>query len=234
MQSLIIQELEGVYQNQNISGLGCRIGRATFGSPLEEGLGVIVRGEIKGEDKPRSWTVYMNQCETRNSPLWKLKPKQQLYYVCAKEFVRTHTPEVLLGVYTDDELKTSDTPMPQANDYPRVVNLPIKQSEPTKSEDHPFFAKLASCKSADDVEALRVDINMMRGEVRKQAIAEFTAKKESFTVPADAPKTFEQLMALLQTSDPVSVVEMSGHLKAHEQAALKVEANRIIDSSMVG
>lgn len=210
------------------------IGKKTsFGSPLEEGLGVKLTGKLKGEDKLRSWTVYLNQCETRNSPLWKLKPKLQLYYVCAKEFVRIHAPEVLLGVYTDDELKTSDDTLAPISDRPKVVSLPTpNKSSLPDNEANPFFTKLEACKSVEEVEALRPDVSMMKGNIKAKAVAAFREKKASFTVPM--PKTFEELKGMLKTGDIQEVLAMASHLSADEQALLRAEANAILDSMSEG
>lgn len=40
---------------------------------------------------------------TKNSPLWKSDPQQQLGYFSARSWARRHCPEVLLGVYDRDE-----------------------------------------------------------------------------------------------------------------------------------
>lgn len=41
---------------------------------------------------------------TKNSPLWKSDPDQQLGYFAIRSWARRHAPEVILGVYTPDEL----------------------------------------------------------------------------------------------------------------------------------
>ena len=41
----------------------------------------------------------------RNSPLWKSAPKQQLAYLAVKYWARLYCPEVILGVYSTDELE---------------------------------------------------------------------------------------------------------------------------------
>lgn len=41
----------------------------------------------------------------KNSPLWKSKPDLQLYYNTSRDFCRVYFPDVLLGVYTEDELR---------------------------------------------------------------------------------------------------------------------------------
>ena len=46
----------------------------------------------------------MAQAAVRNSPLWKSDPKQQLAYLAIKKWARLFTPDVILGVYTPDEM----------------------------------------------------------------------------------------------------------------------------------
>lgn len=41
----------------------------------------------------------------KNSPLWKTKPDLQLYYNTSRDFCRAYFPDVLLGVYAQDELR---------------------------------------------------------------------------------------------------------------------------------
>ena len=40
----------------------------------------------------------------RNSPLWVSDPRQQLAYLAIKRWSRLYTPDVILGVYTPDEI----------------------------------------------------------------------------------------------------------------------------------
>lgn len=41
----------------------------------------------------------------KNSPLWKGDPDQQLFYYSGRALCRRHFPDVLLGVYTNDEME---------------------------------------------------------------------------------------------------------------------------------
>jgi|GEM_PF-1605805 len=43
----------------------------------------------------------------KNSPLWKNDPDQQLFYFSVRAFVRRHFPDVMMGVFTVDELQDS-------------------------------------------------------------------------------------------------------------------------------
>ncbi|EKY7631092.1 recombinase RecT [Salmonella enterica] len=68
-------------------------------------LKVTVWGTLRGEKEPRYLTISMKDAGVRNSPLWEQDPKQQLAYLCVKRWSRLHTSDVLLGVYTPDELQ---------------------------------------------------------------------------------------------------------------------------------
>ena len=75
-------------------------------STLEDeiGLGVRVWSTIKGEIEPRVLDLQLVQASVRNSPLWASDPKQQLAYLAVKRWARLYVPDVILGVYTPDEL----------------------------------------------------------------------------------------------------------------------------------
>lgn len=76
----------------------------TWSSADEEGLGVKIWATVKGEDSPRVLELDLVQAAVRNSPLWASDPRQQIAYLGEKRWARLHTPDVILGVYTPDEL----------------------------------------------------------------------------------------------------------------------------------
>jgi hypothetical protein len=71
----------------------------------EQGLGVKVWATMKGESAPRELILLMSQARTRNSTLWTEDPKQQIAYLAQKRWARLYAPDVILGVYTMDELE---------------------------------------------------------------------------------------------------------------------------------
>lgn len=70
----------------------------------EAGLFIRVGAVIRGETEI-TWgePVYLAPITTRNSPLWKTTPKQQIAYLAVKYWARLYCPEVILGVYSPDE-----------------------------------------------------------------------------------------------------------------------------------
>lgn len=72
-----------------------------------DNLVCTVRGRIKGESKDRVYTSPpKGTIKTQNSPLWKADPQQQLGYYSARAWARRHVPDVIMGVYTREEVET--------------------------------------------------------------------------------------------------------------------------------
>ena len=96
----------------------------------EEGLGIRISATLRGETQPRELTLLLVQASVRNSPLWATDPRQQLAYLAVKRWSRLYAPDVILGVYTPDELDESSreirdiTPTPAAVDDRVIDQLP--------------------------------------------------------------------------------------------------------------
>jgi hypothetical protein len=76
----------------------------------EAGLGVIVRARLRGEEEARELKLLMTQCYPRFSTQWATDPQQQISYAALKKFARRYCPDVILGVYTQDEFEPADPP----------------------------------------------------------------------------------------------------------------------------
>ncbi len=68
-------------------------------------LGIKVSATLRGENQPRVIDISMAQVgPVRNSPLWAADPRQQIAYLATKRWARLYCPDVILGVYTPDEV----------------------------------------------------------------------------------------------------------------------------------
>ncbi|EIB6856900.1 recombinase RecT [Acinetobacter baumannii] len=68
-------------------------------------LGIKVSATLRGENQPRVIDISMAQVgPVRNSPLWGADPRQQIAYLATKRWARLYCPDVILGVYTPDEV----------------------------------------------------------------------------------------------------------------------------------
>ena len=65
-------------------------------------VGAVLRGESS-----ITWGEWLSAATvmTKNSPLWKTNPKQQMGYLQVKNWARAYCPGALLGIYTADELE---------------------------------------------------------------------------------------------------------------------------------
>lgn len=63
-----------------------------------------VTGRFKNDPNVHTITQDVATITTKNSPLWKQAPRQQLAYFTTRLWARLFCPEVLMGIYTPDEL----------------------------------------------------------------------------------------------------------------------------------
>lgn len=127
----------------------------------ESGLFIEVGAILRGEEEI-TWgePVYLADVQTRNSPLWKTMPKQQIAYLAVKYWARLYCPEVILGVYTPEELE--DRPIKDITPPKERVSIneittqqqPIN-AEPVKETQGEFIPKF-------DAQAFRLAIDYVQ------------------------------------------------------------------------
>lgn len=135
--------------NAVINTSGALLGRLKLDFEGEgERLRCTVRGRLRADpDEERVNTQAIARITTRNSPLWKADPEQQLGYYVSRAWARRWCPEVLLGVYTADELAQA------ANDDKREA----RSSAPPR----PTREAVAQAETVDDAEVVDAkDIEM--------------------------------------------------------------------------
>ncbi|EFE94038.1 RecT family recombinase [Serratia odorifera] len=114
----------------------------------EKGVGVRAWATLKGEDEPRELVLYLSQAQVRNSTLWASDPRQQLAYLSVKRWARLYCPDVILGIYSDDEL-LEPTPRAEKDITPVASAVTELDSPPTSTEpDAGKAAELAEALSA--------------------------------------------------------------------------------------
>ncbi|QUT04017.1 recombinase RecT [Sphingobium phenoxybenzoativorans] len=59
---------------------------------------------LKADPRDKSVEQEFSKVKVKNSPLWQSSPRQQLGYYTARMWARLYAPEVLLGVYTVEEI----------------------------------------------------------------------------------------------------------------------------------
>lgn len=94
-----------------------------------EKLRCTVRGRLRADpEDEKVRTQSIARISVRNSPLWKSDPEQQLGYYTTRAWARMHCPEVLLGVYTPDEIEVETAPRVISSTPPRRAAIEQRQS----------------------------------------------------------------------------------------------------------
>lgn len=66
----------------------------------------VVTGHFRGEPDPVSYrSPPFGKINPKNSPLWRSDPQQQLWYFASRAWCRRYAPDVLMGVFSKDELE---------------------------------------------------------------------------------------------------------------------------------
>lgn len=175
-------------------------------------LTVTVSAVIKGESEPRELTISMAQAGVRNSPLWEQDPKQQLAYLCTKRWARLHAPDVLLGVYTPDEL--DETPRGERDITPRTtadLNTMIGSSSETvpttaNRDDSVLVAGLQEeIEQADTLEkasAVGEKISQHKDDLTESTFRSLRAKAVKVYKHHDSRRQIEAAINCLDASAP--------------------------------
>lgn len=139
------------YEAQLVNAVVCASGAIHGGFEYEyQGEGAVVKCRVGAVIRGKSditWGEWLgaDTVTTKNSPLWKTNPKQQLGYLQVKNWSRLYAPGAIMGVYTPDELETIPTEKEinpngsKANSEP-----PLEQFYPSDQFDTnlPKWAKL--------------------------------------------------------------------------------------------
>ena len=89
----------------------------------EEGLWCEVSATVRGEEEPRVTRMLLVQAHPRMSTQWATDPKQQLSYACLKKWARLHCPDVILGIYTTEEVELRELPEKDVTPLKAALNL---------------------------------------------------------------------------------------------------------------
>ena len=155
----------------------------------------------------------------KNSPLWKSDPDQQQFYYSGRALCRRHFPDVLLGVYAEDEIERDPRPMREVNPQPKgmAARLDALAAKPEPVAHDPETGEIApqrdaspvadvhvvqvqreSAGDAGDFEANRKDITDISGNYLSPTLLDMAREvamdgRRAFDVFYQALKAAEQL-----------------------------------------
>lgn len=115
-----------------------------------EDRAITVTATLRGETEPRSVTVRLRDARTNNQ-MWNKQPDQQLAYHGARVWARRHAPEVMLGVWSEEEMEPPPA-MPPARgpviDAGAEIMRERVPEQPPGPDGWPMLAPDGSLKSA--------------------------------------------------------------------------------------
>lgn len=172
--------------NAVVQNSGAIIGRFHYeyqgeGARLQCRVGAIPRGEseiVWGE-----W-LSSESVTTKNSPLWKTNPKQQLGYLQVKNWARAFTPGAILGVYTPDEME--DIPVQRPKDI-----TPRAEAIAATVETAPAALIDAMRSAAEEGVAAYQEAWTQLTKEQRKSLAAYHERNKEIAAAADAARTFE-------------------------------------------
>jgi len=171
------------------------------------GCGIRISGVFTGETEPRVLELHMREAANRNSTLWASNPKQQLFYLATKMWARKYCPDVILGVYTPDEIRAIPVEITEVE-----VETTAKVEIIATPDELQYIAILASQPAIKDETKVVNAVERMKDKVLTQDQAQKTtrifmnllkrAKAEIPPIPGSAPKVEVQVEPEPQPEPP--------------------------------
>ena len=188
--------------NAVVQNSGAIIGRFHYeyqgeGARLQCRVGAIPRGEseiVWGE-----W-LSSESVTTKNSPLWKTNPKQQLGYLQVKNWARAFTPGAILGVYTPDEME--DIPVQRPKDI-----TPRAEAIAATVETAPAALIDAMRSAAEEGVAAYQEAWTQLTKEQRKSLAAYHERNKEIASAADAARTLESDLAQESNDDFLAGME---------------------------
>jgi len=169
---------------------------------------ITVTGQLQDESSPRTVEVKLGDAKTSNK-VWQTQPDQQLMYHGTRVWARRHTPELMLGVYSEEEfdepkkpprkydLQTGEiTESAVADEQAPLTLAPSTADAAPKSASSPREVGAALLLDQLAMEAAKRGTDVFNGFYRKRTVAERAIisknSKELHRVMAEADAELEQ------------------------------------------
>ena len=123
-------------------------------------------GAIPAGENEIAWTEWLciDQVTTKNSPLWKTNPKQQMAYLQVKNWGRLYAPGAIMGIYSVEELHERDAEPRDINPVPESAAATAQPQQRTSGLSSSLKARSAANQPAP-IEATAQPVTASEGFV---------------------------------------------------------------------
>lgn len=206
----------------------------------EAGVGVRAWATLKGETEPRELVLMLSQAQVRNSTLWASDPRQQLAYLAVKRWARLYCPDVILGVYTADEIDEREEKIINPAQAEKITLDEITSSVGASASAQDSAAnvdsvadelrdRIDSASSVDQAKAIRVDIESQKALLGTALYTELKNKAVKRYYLVDARNKIEAAINSLPNPGEPEAVELFAKAEGTLTAAKRHLGDELYD-----
>lgn len=206
----------------------------------EAGVGVRAWATLKGESEPRELVLMLSQAQVRNSTLWATDPRQQLAYLAVKRWARLYCPDVILGVYTADEIDEREekiinpgqTEKIKLNEITSTVGAVASAQESASNIDavaDELRDRIDTASSVDQAKAIRADIESQKALLGTALFTELKNKAVKRYYLVDARNKIEAAINSLPNPGEPEAAELFAKAEGTLTAAKRHLSDELYD-----
>lgn len=206
----------------------------------EAGVGVRAWATLKGESEPRELVLMLSQAQVRNSTLWATDPRQQLAYLAVKRWARLYCPDVILGVYTADEIdereekiiNPSQTEKITLNEITSTVGAVASAQESASNIDavaDELRDRIDTASSVDQAKAILADIESQKALLGTALFTELKNKAVKRYYLVDARNKIEAAINSLPNPGEPEAAELFAKAEGTLTAAKRHLSDELYD-----
>lgn len=206
----------------------------------EAGVGVRAWATLKGESEPRELVLMLSQAQVRNSTLWATDPRQQLAYLAVKRWARLYCPDVILGVYTADEIDEREekiinpgqTEKITLNEITSTVGAVASAQESASNIDavaDELRDRIDTASSVDQAKAIRADIESQKALLGTALFTELKNKAVKRYYLVDARNKIESAINSLPNPGEPEAAELFAKAEGTLTAAKRHLGDELYD-----
>jgi hypothetical protein len=187
--------------------------------------GIRVWATMKGEDSPRILEVEMNQATVRNSPLWKSDPKQQLAYLATKNWARLYCPDVIMGVYTPEDLSSREeidiTPAGSVEEM--LESRPEPEITGIEARIQNYLDSIAGAQNMNRLLTIGNQIKAAEQAIQEAVRDVYMAKQAELKPPKKEDKVDINTGEISNAKSPALMFDLAGVMKAMEMSGANAD-----------